>query len=295
MRSSLPLLFSCLLVVAPRADGDYNQRIEAARATRLDRLTHPGGWLTLIGRLGLSDGASTLGQAPGNRIVLEAGPAHFGTITYSPETGGVAFSPVAEGGVRVDGATATADVELHAGGPGRRPTFVTAGTVGFYVTESGGRKGLVVRNLAHPRLIDFPGLDYYPIDPAWCIEAEWTAFDLPRTVKSTNMHREVSDVITTGKASFRHGGKSFELSPLVNPDGTLLFVFADATSGTDTYPMRFLHAARPEGGKVVLDFNLAENPPCAFSPLAVCPLPPPENRLPLAITAGEKVFLPSHP
>lgn len=288
---ALSLLLGGLLVFVPRAAADYQQQIEAVRAARVDQLTHPSGWLTLVAYGALPPGESTIGQAADNRIVLPVGPARFGTLTYSPEAGRVVFSPATGSGVQVNGAPADADFELQAGAPERPPTFVTAGAVGFYLTGSDGPKGLVVRDLAHPRLVDFPGIDYYPVDPAWRLEADWVAFGLPRIVKITNMNNEVSDVVVTGKAVFHRDGRTVELLPqMVNPDGSLLFVFADATSGTDTYAMRFLNAPKSEHGKIVLDFNLAENPPCAFSPVAICPLPPPENRLPFAIPAGERIF-----
>ena len=71
----------------------------------------------------------------------------------------------------------------------------------------------------------------------------------------------------------------------------MLFVFKDATSGKTTYGGgRFLYAALPKDGKVVLDFNRAYNPPCAFTPYATCPLPPPRNRLTVPIEAGEKKY-----
>ena len=77
--------------------------------------------------------------------------------------------------------------------------------------------------------------------------------------------------------------------PVVEPGDTqLFFIFRDATSGKTTYGAgRFLHADPPKDGRVILDFNKAYSPPCAVTPYATCPLPPPQNRLPVAIEAGE--------
>ena len=90
---------------------------------------------------------------------------------------------------------------------------------------------------------------------------------------------------------FQRGGKTFELWPLrEGTDPALFFIFSDATSGGETYAMRFLDAEPPKNGKVMLDFNLATNPPCAFTPFATCPLPPPQNKLKVRIPAGEKTY-----
>ena len=100
----------------------------------------------------------------------------------------------------------------------------------------------------------------------------------------------MEDTPIPGKAVFQHDGKMFELQPIAE-DGRLFFIFSDRTAGKLTYGgARFLYAEAPKNGKVVLDFNLAENPPCAITPHVVCPLAPPENRLKLPITAGEKKF-----
>ncbi|MCF5922268.1 DUF1684 domain-containing protein, partial [Xanthomonas perforans] len=71
----------------------------------------------------------------------------------------------------------------------------------------------------------------------------------------------------------------------------LFFLFADRTSGKESYGgARYLFATSPRDGQVILDFNLAENPPCALTPHVVCPIAPPENRLDVAVNAGEKTY-----
>jgi uncharacterized protein (DUF1684 family) len=105
----------------------------------------------------------------------------------------------------------------------------------------------------------------------------------------------VQDVVGTdswkdvpGRAAFAIGGSDLALEPTADGD-RLAFVFRDATAGRETYGSgRFLSAAGPRDGRVVLDFNRAFNPPCAFTPFATCPLPRPENVLPLRVTAGER-------
>lgn len=272
------------------AAGSYDREIESARATRIDRLTQPWGWLTLIGNLSLPDGSSTIGRAPTNRIVLPAGPEQFGTITLRSDGRSVSFLPAGGVGVQVDGNDEFESVDLLPGGPNRRPTLVMSGAVAFYLVESGGRLGVHVRDLARHELVDFKGLDYFPADPSWRIEAQWVETGVARQLQLVDSAGGTSSVPVTGKAVFTRGGTTVELLPMVNPNGSLLFVFSDSTSESETYAMRFLTVPPPRDGRIVLDFNRAENPPCAFSPVAACPLPPKENRLPFAVRAGEKIF-----
>jgi hypothetical protein len=286
---ALILLALVFAVIAPAAGDDYAAPIEAARAQRVERLTRPDGWLTLIGLHFLRPGDSTVGRAPDNRIVLAAGPAHLGAITLSPE-GQVRFAPAPDSAARIDGQPARAR-ELRPAEGDAPPSVLTAGTMSLVVIERGGKKALRVKDSAAERRLHFPGLDYFPIDPAWRIEAQWVPFEPPREVSVTNVIGNVSRERVAGKAVFQRGGQTYELWPMMeNPGDSLFFVFSDATSGSESYPMRFLDAAPPTNGKVVLDFNLAVNPPCAFTPFATCPLPPPPNRLPLAVPAGERKY-----
>jgi uncharacterized protein len=94
-----------------------------------------------------------------------------------------------------------------------------------------------------------------------------------------------------GRAHFTVDGKEVSLEPTLEDDGSLFVVFKDKTAPGETYGAgRFLAAAAPRDGVVVLDFNRAYNPPCAFSPHATCPLPLPQNVLPVRIPAGEKKY-----
>ncbi|MFT3828152.1 MAG: DUF1684 domain-containing protein [Opitutaceae bacterium] len=288
-----PLLAATLALVFASASvsaepDTYVQSVATARTERLAALTKPDGWLTLIGLHFLQPGANTVGHAPDNTLVLAAGPAHLGTVTLDA-AGAVAFAPAAEAAVLVDGQPAQpTTLALKTGSA--PATLVSAGTVSFFVIDRGGRKALRVRDSAAERRTQFHGLEYYPVDLSWRIEADWVPAEKPRELSIKNVLGAISVEESLGKAVFHRDGRTYELLPLAEAgDDTLFFVFADTTSGHDTYTMRFLDAAPPKDGKVILDFNLAENPPCAFTPFATCPLPPAENHLPLAITAGEKI------
>ncbi len=293
MRATLLALCLLLLPAAARGADAYGQQVADSRARRVAELTKPEGWLTLIGLHFLDPGSNTVGSAPGNRIVLSAGPAQFGTVEVS--TAGVAtFTPSPGADARIDGLPATRTV-LHPADEAARPTLVSSGTVSFFPIRRGGRLALRVRDSASGRRTHFLGLDYYPTDPSWRIEAKWVPFDPAHVVAITNVLGNVSQERAPGKAVFQRDGRTYELIPVLEgPGDPLFFIIGDATSGATTYRMRFLEADPPRDGRVVLDFNLAENPPCAFTPFATCPLPPKGNRLALAITAGERNYQGSH-
>jgi uncharacterized protein (DUF1684 family) len=294
MKTTFCLLLAMGAARVMAADATYAGQIAQARAARVARLTTPDGWLTLIGLHFLQPGANTVGAAKDNAIVLAAGPAHVGTATLAAD-GKVtlALAPGAE--ALVDGA-AVREAELRLGSGKTKPTLVTCGTVSFFLIERGGKRALRVKDSAAERRTHFLGLDYFPTDEAWRIEAQWVPFDKARLIPITNILGQTSPEPAPGKAVFTRDGKTYELLPIdEGPDEPLFFVFADATSGKETYGAgRFLYAERPTDGKIVLDFNRAQNPPCAFTPFATCPLPPKENRLPFAVTAGEKNYRGGH-
>jgi uncharacterized protein (DUF1684 family) len=264
--------------------------VTAARAERLAKLTAPDGWLTLIGLHFLPEGESSLGRDSGNRVVLAAGPARIGKITLVDK-----LKAVLEVEPGVEARVADRPVrrmELAPASGNDRPTTVTVGSVSFFAVERGGRLALRVKDSAAPLRTSFPGLEHFPHDPSLRIEARWVEFSPPRQLPVTSVLGHVSPEPVPGKAVFEHAGRTWELIPFdEGRENPLFFVFADATTGRTTYGGgRFLYAPWPVNGRVVLDFNLAENPPCAFTPHSTCPLPPKENKLSFAIAAGERTF-----
>jgi uncharacterized protein (DUF1684 family) len=287
------LLVALLLTPLLRADEAYTKSIEEARAARIARLTTPDGWLTLIGRHQLATGDNSVGTADDNSIKLAAGPPYLATVTLTPEKR-VMFLPAPASRLEVDGVPTQDKVELIY--KGDKPTRVTFGTANFYVMQRGENLYLRVRDREAPNLAKFAGLDYFPIDPAWRMEAEWVPFDPVKQVNITNMIGITEPAPVPGKAVFTFQGHQVELLPIDEGDD-LFFVLTDLTAGEETYEAsRFLYAPKPKPGQrtVVLDFNRLQNPPCAFTAFATCPLPPKENRLPFRVTAGEKKYRGSH-
>jgi hypothetical protein len=180
-----------------------------------------------------------------------------------------------------------------AGGPLRTdrdgpPDVVHCGSLRLLAIVRGGRVGLRVRDVEAPARRDFHGIERYPARTEWRKVARFEEAQDGRTVSMPNVLGEVEEVALAGGAVFTHDGQEYRLDA-TREGGRLFIVFGDLTNRAETYGAgRFLYAEAPQEGRVVLDFNRALNPPCAFTPYATCPLPPRQNRLPLHIEAGER-------
>lgn len=275
-----------------RAD-EFSRELETWKSDRVARLTAPDSWLSLIGLHWLQPGDNTIGSAADNSLRFASGPAHLGVV-HLGENGNVRYTPTPESGAVIN------SVEIHGTKTGSAyldyrdspPTTVRAGTLSFFVIQRGDRLALRVRDSESERRRNFAGIDYFDADPSWRIVADWVPFETPREIPITNQVGQTTMNRVLGKAVFTREGEMIELLPLAaTPTDTLFFIISDGTSGVETYDAaRFLYAEPARDGKVILDFNRAQNPPCAFTPFATCPLPPKENRLKLRITAGEKNY-----
>ncbi len=261
--------------------------VEAARAARLALLQAPGGWLSLIGLDWLQPGANRVGSAADNDIVLKAGPAHLGTITLD-ENGAARIDLVAGQGILVDGRDVASATLVDDASPGKKPTEVRFGSAHFFMISRDGRKALRVKDEHADTRVNFLGLDYFPTDPSWRVVADWVPFDPPMDLEIGTVIGTIDKEKVPGKAVFEREGQTFELYPIQEEPNSLFFIFADRTSGKETYgAARFIDTPLPTDGKLVIDFNEARNPPCVFTPYATCALAPFENRLDARVTAGE--------
>lgn len=266
------------------AQADY----QTWQQTRLSNLRKPDSWLSLVGLVWLDTGSHSVGSAADNHYQLAEGPARLGTLEL--DGGQVWFEPAAGVDVRLDGIALNRRTALYsdANGVASRLEF---GAVHFVLIERGGRLGLRVKSSNAPVLTGFTGIDSYEFDPQWVINARWQPFEAPQTLEIATIIGTVEPSPSPGKVVFEHQDHTYSLQPTGTTD-SLFFVFGDRTNGRETYGMaRFLYAkVSADGQHVVLDFNRAYNPPCAFTPYATCPLPTPENRLDLAVTAGERKY-----
>ena len=297
MRRLLPVLLVAVVSLAcrrpPAADPAWAAEIAAKRAHREARLTSEGGWLTLIGLHWLAPGENPVGSDPALPVALDVPgvPPKACSFDLRPD-GSVVLRAEAGAPVTVNGAPPT-DAPLATDRSGK-PDVVAVGRVGITVLDRGGKLALRVRDPESPRRKEFRGIEYFPLDPSLRVEATFERYDAPREVEVPSAQGPAQKSLVPGVVRFAIAGKERTLEPTVDSptDDTLFFVFGDATSGEETYGAgRFLSAAVPKAGdpKVVLDFNLAQNPPCAFTPYATCPLVRPNNVLPDRIEAGEKV------
>jgi len=273
--------------------GSYTQQIETWRAQRVERLKASNGWLSLIGLHWLKDGKNTVGSAKDNDIVLNAGPAHLGVVTLKGGNTSIELDP--KSAATIDGKSAAKGELLD--DTHEKPTVVAFGTANFYVIDRGGKKALRVKDSEAATRKNFVGIDYYPIDPKWRVEAKWVPFKPAHELEIPNVLGTVDKMPVPGKAVFERDGKTYELLPVLEEADAkeVWFIFADKTSAKETYGGgRFLYSDMPKDGKIVIDFNKAYNPPCAFTPHATCPLAPPENRLAIPVTAGEKKYRGGH-
>lgn len=277
---------------------NYKRGIEQWRAGRIERLTAPDGWLSLVALEWLKEGANRIGSAADNDLVLGVGPAHLGVVTLERD-GSLRIVLDKDSGATIDGkavGAATLVDDAHVEGDAA-PTRVAFGSASFYVIDRDGRKGLRVKDTEAPSRRHFAGIDAFAIDPSWRIEASWVPAPPGETLEMGTAIGTIDKYPVPGKLEFSRDGKHFELLPVIEVPGDAQYfiVFADRTSGKETYgAARFLYVDPPQDGKVVLDFNKAYNPPCAFTPFATCPLAPPENRLDLRVTAGEKKYAGAH-
>jgi uncharacterized protein (DUF1684 family) len=155
------------------------------------------------------------------------------------------------------------------------------------VIERGNRYGIRLKDKNSELRKAFTGLKYFPPLEEYRVKARFVPYDPPKMIPVPNILGQVDEEPSPGYVVFMLNGRECRLDPVTEGD-SLFFIFKDLTSGKETYPPgRFLNTEMPQNGEVVLDFNQAYNPPCAFTPYATCPLPPEQNKLPIAIEAGE--------
>jgi uncharacterized protein (DUF1684 family) len=249
----------------------YQDEIAAWRNAREASLLSDGGWLTVSGLFWLKPGLNRFGSDPSNDIVLPApSPPRAGTFDF--QNGKVT--------AKTDGLTR----ELR---PDSDDVLVI-GPLTLLVIERGARYGIRLRDHNSRFRREFAGLHWFPVRENYRITAKFVAE--PRPIPVANIIGQTEPMQSPGYAVFRLAGHEYRLYPVIEEPGAkeLFYIFRDQTSGNETYGAgRFLYSGMPKDGTVVLDFNKAYNPPCAFTPYATCPLPPKENRLPVRIEAGE--------
>jgi uncharacterized protein len=273
-----------------RPDRAYLQSFEKWKAEQTDDLKQ--NWLSLAGLYWLKPGVNTFGADPGNAVVFPKGPAHAGEFDLDGKNVTLKLAPGVQATVAAKPVT---DAKLDPDISGH-PTVVEMGALQFRVIVRGERVGIRLKDVDSPAARNFHGMIFFPLDLNYRVTAAWIPSDGKKTVDVPNVLGDVTPVPVAGIVTFKVNGQEARLTALGgDPAKGLSFVFNDLTAKTDTYPGgRFLDTDPVVNGTVVLDFNRAYNPPCAVTPYATCPLAPKENRLAVAIPAGEKFDKSAH-
>ena len=245
----------------------------------------------MAGLFWLKEGPNRFGADPSEDIVLPAGTSPAFAGVFLLQDGNITVRVESGTSVTSSGRTVT-EMELKSDRSGE-PTELALGDLTMYVIERGGKYAIRLKDKNSKMRREFTGLKWYPVKPAYRITGTWTEYGPPKQIPVPNVLGQVENLPSPGFVTFKVQGRTVKLEPVLEgpDDKELFFIFRDGTSGGSTYPSgRFLYADFPVEGKVVLDFNKAYNPPCAFTPYATCPLPPAGNRLEVKIEAGEMSY-----
>ena len=261
------------------------------RIQRQEKLTQPDGWTSLIGLHWLTLPSHYVGSSARSGIRLAAGPDSLGMFTRDGQR--VFFTPDRGVPLTLDGEPLKGRVELKDDSQGA-PSVVgfDEGKGKLTVIQRGGNRALRVKHADALSRTQFQAIEYWPPNRDWRVEATFVPHPAGKTLPIATIIGTTDDTPNPGALEFQREGKTIRIEALDQGESTLSLIIADRTSGHESYGAgRYLDVPRPDAqGKVVIDFNRAYNPPCAFTPFATCPLPPNENRLDLAITAGEKRY-----
>ena len=272
--------------LAPAAGPDptYRAGIAEWRRQHEAALKADGGWLTVTGLFWLKEGPNSIGSGAANDIVLPASaPARLGAVKVSEDR---AVFTASTNSVTLNGKPVR-EAPLRYAGP---VDVISSGPLDLFPIKRGDRLALRMKDKNSALRKSFTHLSWFPVREDWRIAGKFVP--LARHAKMVfDTVIGVPDIEESpGYVEFQRGGQTYRLQA-ADDEGQLFFVMRDLTSGKSTYAAsRFLYADPPRNGVVILDFNKAENPPCAFTPYATCPLPPPQNRLALAIEAGEMKY-----
>jgi uncharacterized protein (DUF1684 family) len=284
---ALLLVSSCSRAPQQIDQQTYAREIAQWREKRLAGLTSESGWLSLIGLFWLKEGRNSFGSDAANDIVVPKVPARAGEFVLA--NGVVTFrTPHAQTFIVNGSPISTVELKTDLDD---NPTRVRHGPLSFQIIKREDRLAVRVKDKENPDRANFRGLEYFPTDQKWRLEARFEPYNPPRAVPILNVLKMETDEPSPGAVVFEVNGKSYRLDAITEKGNPQLFlIFADNTRGKETYGAgRYLYIDPPDANnRVVIDFNKAYSPPCAFTNYATCPLPPKQNILPVEINAGEK-------
>ncbi len=270
----------------------YRAAIDQWHDERIVNLKKPDGWLNLAGLFWLKPGENTFGADAKNDIIFPGAntPAVMGAFILQDSVVTIKALP----GVKIlHEQQPVTEMRLRSDADGDK-TVLSFGSLRWFIIKREDRYAVRLRDLDSPLARNFKGIERYPVDPKWKVAATLKPYNPPKTLNVPTVYGTVVKEACPGALNFTLDGKTYLLEP-TQEDDSYFIVFGDATNGKETYGGgRFLYIKPDAGGKLFIDFNKAYNPPCVFTPYATCPMPTPENRLPLRITAGEQIYGDGH-
>jgi uncharacterized protein len=286
----LSLVFT-LFVAGPPAvsdDAAYQKEVLEWRAKREARLRGDEGWLSVAGLFWLKEGDNTFGSDGKADVVLPAHSAPARAGVFKLQGGKVTVQVAPKAFVTLDGKPVTTQ-ELRDDVPGPAD-ILTLGDLRFFVIERSGKFGIRLRDLKSPARTSFAGTRWFPIKKEYRVVGKFIPHPSPKKLSVPNVLGMVEAMESPGAVEFTLAGQKLRLEPVYEEPNAkeLFYIFRDRTSGHETYGAgRFFYTDLPKDGQVIIDFNKAYTPPCAFTRFATCPLPPRQNHLPIRVEAGE--------
>lgn len=267
------------------ADKTYENEVLQWRAEKYAALTGENGWLALAGLHWLNEGRNLIGSNAMCEVVLpESAPTFLGVAELKGAT--VRFQPAE--GVRVKVNDRQVKNAILRSSKDPKPSFITWNQLRMVVHEHGGKYAIRVWDNSREERFNLPPLKWFPINKKFRFNAAYTKYPKPKESGQSDSTGETAEDRLDGFVSFRFEGKTYQLDVTQTNSKKLFVKFRDGTSSKESYPpSRYLYTEPPKKGKVILDFNYAYSPPCAFTPYATCIFAPPQNTLPFRVEAGE--------
>ncbi len=276
--------------------GEFN--LQAERQFRADRekwMQSANSPLALAGLYWLRDGANSFGTGGQNLIVLPAGTAPEQVGQFIKQGKEVTLQVgSSEAKVTIKGMRVT-NHSLRTDTRGGSADLLEMGDLRMKIIQRGNRLGVRLINLKNPPLRSFLHLSFFEPTPRFLVVSDFIPYSPPKKIIIMSVIGVEEEMPCPGLVRFQLDGQEYSLEPVAEPGEPLFFIFKDMTNAKETYGGgRFLNADPPQNGKVILNFNRATNPYCAYSSYATCPMPPMQNWLKVRIPAGEKKYAPSH-
>ncbi len=269
---------------------EYRMEIDAWHQKRVENLKGPTGWLNLAGLFWLEEGINTMGSGPANTLVFPEGkiPDRAGFFILKQNT--VVFESAPGVTIRCNGKPVQRMMIFHP--DSSKAPMLEYESLRWFIVRRDTKTGVRLRDLTNPESERFSGIDRYPVNPAWRLTARFVKADSGRTINITNVLGQTTAQRSPGALVFSIAGKEYQLDALDEGGEELFVIFGDPSNAKETYGAgRYLYVMKPGAdGVAIVDFNRAQNPPCAFTAFATCPLPPVQNILSIEINAGEKNY-----